>query len=118
MTTAVRMGSMVSTAIVFSSTGGALYSDVETLPTPEEFAKNPESPYGNAKFSVELYMGYYARVHGLQTVALRYGNVYGPRQDSHGEAGVVSIFCEEERVAACIAVEFRMFLLMLCVSLL
>lgn len=91
---AVRASGKTSTRFVFSSTGGALYGDVETLPTPEEFAKNPESPYGNAKFSVELYMGYYARVHGLQTVALRYGNVYGPRQDSHGEAGVVSIFCE------------------------
>lgn len=82
------------TRFVFASTGGALYGDVELLPTPESFRKDPQSPYGNAKLSVELYLGYYARVHGLDTVALRYGNVYGPRQDSHGEAGVVSIFCE------------------------
>ena len=91
---AIRTSGKLDTRFVFSSTGGALYGDVETLPTPEDFAKNPESPYGNAKFSVELYMRYYASVHGLQTVALRYGNVYGPRQDSHGEAGVVAIFCE------------------------
>lgn len=91
---AVRASRNKSTRFVFSSTGGALYGDVDTLPTPEEFAKDPQSPYGNAKLAVEHYMGYYARVHGLDTVALRYGNVYGPRQDAHGEAGVVAIFCE------------------------
>jgi UDP-glucose 4-epimerase len=91
---AVRQSGKKSTRFIFSSTGGALYGDVETIPTPESFPKDPQSPYGNAKLSVELYLGYYARVHGLDTVALRYGNVYGPRQDSHGEAGVVAIFCE------------------------
>ena len=91
---AMRGSGKTTTRFIFSSTGGALYGDVETLPTPESFAKDPQSPYGNAKLSVELYLGYYARVHGLDTVALRYGNVYGPRQDSHGEAGVVAIFCE------------------------
>jgi UDP-glucose 4-epimerase len=91
---AMRQSGKKTTRFVFSSTGGALYGDVDTLPTPESFAKDPQSPYGNAKLSVELYLGYYARVHGLDTVALRYGNVYGPRQDSHGEAGVVAIFCE------------------------
>jgi len=91
---AVRQSGKKSTRFIFSSTGGALYGDVEMLPTPESFSKDPQSPYGNAKLSVELYLGYYARVHGLDTVALRYGNVYGPRQDSHGEAGVVAIFCE------------------------
>ena len=91
---AMRQSGKKSTRFIFSSTGGALYGDVETLPTPETFPKDPQSPYGNAKLSVELYLGYYARVHGLDTVALRYGNVYGPRQDSHGEAGVVAIFCE------------------------
>ena len=91
---AMRQSGKKSTRFIFSSTGGALYGDVETIPTPESFAKDPQSPYGNAKLSVELYLGYYARVHGLDTVALRYGNVYGPRQDSHGEAGVVAIFCE------------------------
>ena len=91
---AIRQGGNRSTRFVFSSTGGALYGDVETIPTPEEFPKDPLSPYGNAKLSVEHYMAYYAQVHGLDTVSLRYGNVYGPRQDSHGEAGVVAIFCE------------------------
>ncbi len=91
---AMRKSGKKSTRFIFSSTGGALYGDVETVPTPESFPKDPQSPYGNAKLSVELYLGYYARVHGLDTVALRYGNVYGPRQDSHGEAGVVAIFCE------------------------
>ena len=91
---AMRQSGKASTRFIFSSTGGALYGDVETIPTPESFPKDPQSPYGNAKLSVELYLGYYARVHGLDTVALRYGNVYGPRQDSHGEAGVVAIFCE------------------------
>lgn len=91
---AVRASGKTSTRFVFSSTGGALYGDMVTLPTPEASAKDPQSPYGNAKLSVEYYLGYFARVHGLNTVALRYGNVYGPRQDAHGEAGVVAIFCE------------------------
>lgn len=81
------------TRFVFSSTGGAIYGDFVSLPTVEDMPKDPESPYGIAKLSVEYYMGYYARVHGLDTVALRYSNVYGPRQDPHGEAGVVAIFC-------------------------
>jgi UDP-glucose 4-epimerase len=78
---------------VFASTGGALYGDFVTPPNDEPFAKDPESPYGIAKLSVEYYMAYFARQHGLECVALRYGNVYGPRQDPHGEAGVVAIFC-------------------------
>jgi len=82
-----------ATRFVFSSTGGALYGDHTVPPNAETFAKDPESPYAIAKLSVELYLAYYARVHGLDTVALRYGNVYGPRQDPHGEAGVVAIFC-------------------------
>ena len=80
------------TRVVFSSTGGAIYGDFVTPPNDETFAKDPESPYAIAKLSVELYLAYYARVHGLDAVALRYGNVYGPRQDPHGEAGVVAIF--------------------------
>ncbi|NUQ22276.1 MAG: NAD-dependent epimerase/dehydratase family protein [Gemmatimonadaceae bacterium] len=80
------------TRVVFSSTGGAIYGDFTTPPNVETFAKDPESPYGIAKLSVELYMAYYGRIHGLTTTALRYGNVYGPRQDPHGEAGVVAIF--------------------------
>ena len=81
------------TRVVFSSTGGAIYGDFDAPPSAEPFAKDPEAPYGIAKLSVEYYLAYYARVHGLDTVALRYGNVYGPRQDPHGEAGVVAIFC-------------------------
>jgi UDP-glucose 4-epimerase len=83
-----------ATRFVFSSTGGAVYGDLVEPPTSEEESKDPQSPYGTAKFSVELYMGYFARVHGLDCVALRYSNVYGPRQDPHGEAGVVAIFCD------------------------
>ena len=79
---------------VFSSTGGALYGDFVEPPNVETYAKDPESPYGIAKLSVELYMAYFARQHGMDCVALRYGNVYGPRQDPHGEAGVVAIFCD------------------------
>ncbi len=79
---------------VFSSTGGAIYGDFVTPPNVEEYPKDPESPYGIAKLSAEYYMAYYARVHGLDTVALRYANVYGPRQNPHGEAGVVAIFCD------------------------
>ena len=81
------------TRFIFSSTGGALYGDFVTPPNVEDYPKDPESPYGIAKLSAELYLAYYARVHGVDTVALRYANVYGPRQDPHGEAGVVAIFC-------------------------
>lgn len=88
---AIRAGGM-KTRVVFSSTGGAIYGDFVTPPNDETFAKDPESPYAIAKYAVELYMAYYSRVHGLNAVALRYGNVYGPRQDPHGEAGVVAIF--------------------------
>jgi UDP-glucose 4-epimerase len=83
-----------ATRFIFSSTGGAVYGDLVPVPTSEETPKDPQSPYGTAKLSVELYMGYFARVHGLDCVALRYANVYGPRQDPHGEAGVVAIFCD------------------------
>jgi UDP-glucose 4-epimerase len=82
-----------ATRVVFSSTGGALYGDFDPPPSAETFAKDPEAPYGIAKLSVEYYLAYYGRVHKIDTVALRYGNVYGPRQDPHGEAGVVAIFC-------------------------
>jgi UDP-glucose 4-epimerase len=81
------------TRFVFASTGGALYGDFSALPNLEDSEKNPEAPYGIAKCSVEYYLAYYARVHGLDTVSVRFGNVYGPRQDPHGEAGVVAIFC-------------------------
>ena len=80
--------------VVFSSTGGAVYGDFVPPPSIETQAKDPESPYGIAKLSIEYYMAYYGRIHGLETVALRYSNVYGPRQNPEGEAGVVSIFCQ------------------------
>ena len=79
---------------VFSSTGGAVYGDFEDPPSDEAQPKDPESPYGIAKLATEYYMAYYGRVHRLDVVALRYANVYGPRQDPHGEAGVVAIFCQ------------------------
>ena len=82
-----------ATRVVFASTGGVIYGDRTTPPNVETFEKNPDSPYAIAKLSVELYQAYYARIHGLDTVALRFGNVFGPRQDPHGEAGVVAIFC-------------------------
>ena len=81
------------TRVVFSSTGGVIYGDQTTPPNVETFEKNPDSPYAIAKLSVELYLAYYSRIHRLDTVSLRFGNVYGPRQDPHGEAGVVAIFC-------------------------
>ena len=91
---AVRASSAARrTRIVFASTGGALYGDFVTPPSAEHFPKDPDSPYGISKLSVEHYLAYYGRIHGLNTVALRFGNVYGPRQDPHGEAGVVAIFC-------------------------
>ena len=80
------------TRVVFASTGGALYGDNTTPPNFEDTKKDPESPYAISKLSVEYYMAYYGRVHGLDTAATRFGNVYGPRQDPHGEAGVVAIF--------------------------
>lgn len=77
---------------VFSSTGGAIYGDTEQRPTPVGAECRPISPYGITKFAVEKYLYYYREVMGLSTFALRYGNVYGPRQNPHGEAGVVAIF--------------------------
>jgi UDP-glucose 4-epimerase len=89
---AVRASSP-GTRVVFASTGGAIYGDFTTPPNVETYEKDPESPYAVSKLAVELYLGYYGRVFGLQSAALRFGNVYGPRQDPHGEAGVVAIFC-------------------------
>ena len=81
------------TRVVFSSTGGAIYGDLATPPTVEITPKEPDSPYAITKLAVEHYLSYYTRIHGLDTVVIRFGNVYGPRQDPHGEAGVVAIFC-------------------------
>jgi UDP-glucose 4-epimerase len=78
---------------VYVSSGGVVYGEPEQRPTPETAPKLPESPYGVSKLTGEHYLYYYHRVHGMDYVALRYGNVFGPRQDPHGEAGVVAIFC-------------------------
>ena len=80
--------------VVFSSTGGAIYGEQDAYPAPESHPTRPVSPYGVSKASGELYLGYFRAQYGLQSVALRYANVYGPRQNPHGEAGVVAIFSE------------------------
>ncbi len=77
--------------VVFSSSGGAIYGEQEIYPAPESHVTRPLSPYGISKLCGEQYLSYYQRVSGLQIVSLRYANVYGPRQDPDGEAGVVSI---------------------------
>lgn len=79
--------------LVFASTGGAIYGDTDVVPTPESVECLPMSAYGQSKFCGERYLGLYQRLYGLSSVALRFGNVYGPRQDPHGEAGVIAIFC-------------------------
>ena len=79
------------TQIVFSSTGGALYGECER-PAPEDSPKQPLAPYGTSKLAGEEYLATYNRLHETRHVTLRFGNVYGPRQDPHGEAGVVAIF--------------------------
>ncbi len=80
--------------LVFASSGGAIYGDTETIPTPESHPQRPASNYGAAKAAAELYGNVYSQVYGIDFVALRYSNVYGPRQDPHSEAGVVAIFTE------------------------
>ena len=81
------------TRIVLSSTGGVIYGPCVTPPNHETAPKDPESPYAISKLAGEYYLAYYGRVHGVECLSLRLGNVYGPRQDPHGEAGVVAIFC-------------------------
>jgi UDP-glucose 4-epimerase len=80
---------------LFASTGGAIYGDPVEVPQSEDHPRMPLSPYGCAKLAVEHYLDYYREVHGLATVALRYANVYGPRQNAHGEAGVIAIFARK-----------------------
>jgi UDP-glucose 4-epimerase len=79
------------TQIVFASTGGAIYGECDG-PAPEDAPRRPFSPYGVSKLAAEEYLAAYNRLYGTSHVSLRYGNVYGPRQDPHGEAGVVAIF--------------------------
>ncbi|GAB4367087.1 MAG: SDR family oxidoreductase [Deltaproteobacteria bacterium] len=78
---------------LFASSGGAGYGEQERFPADEAHPIRPVSPYGVAKMAVELYLHYYRVQYGLDYTSLRYSNVYGPRQDPHGEAGVVAIFC-------------------------
>jgi UDP-glucose 4-epimerase len=79
--------------VVYSATGGAVYGEAEQVPTPEDAPAQPLAPYGMGKLSGEGYCALFTRLHGLSTVALRYANVYGPRQDPLGEGGVIAIFC-------------------------
>ena len=88
---AVRVGAK---RITFASSGGVLYGEA-TSPAPEETPPGPISPYGITKLAGELYLKFFCHDHGLEGVALRYSNVYGPRQNPHGEAGVVAIFCKK-----------------------
>jgi len=81
--------------VIFSSTGGAIYGDDAPLPAREEDRARPEAPYGIAKLAVEHYLHFYQREHGIIPIALRYANVFGPRQNGMGEAGVVAIFIEK-----------------------
>lgn len=81
--------------LIFSSTGGAIYSSDEDLPFTEVSLAKPSSPYGLAKLTVESYLEIMKSLYGLEYVALRYSNVYGPRQNAHGEAGVISIFIDK-----------------------
>jgi UDP-glucose 4-epimerase len=79
--------------VIFSSSGGAIYGEQEDLPTKEDAPLLPVSPYGVAKLATEAYLFFYKVQYGIDYLSLRFGNVYGPRQDPHGEAGVVAIFC-------------------------
>ena len=79
--------------VVYTSTGGAAYGDTEVLPTPEDHPARATSPYGVSKVAAERYLECWTGLTGGTTLALRLGNVYGPRQNPHGEAGVIAIFC-------------------------
>jgi UDP-glucose 4-epimerase len=89
---AVRYGTR---KVIFASSGGAIYGEQDVFPAPESHATRPLSPYGISKLTGEYYLAYYQRVSGIQYVSLRFSNVFGPRQDPYGEAGVVAIFCQK-----------------------
>lgn len=79
--------------IIFASSGGAIYGEQEAFPATESHPEQPVNPYGVAKLAVEKYLHFYRREYGIACVALRYANVYGPRQRPDGEGGVIAIFC-------------------------
>ena len=83
--------------VVNTSTGGAIYGDADTIPSPETTEPLPMAAYGQSKFCAERYLGWYGRLYEQSNVTLRLGNVYGPRQDPLGEAGVIAIFCGKLR---------------------
>lgn len=81
--------------IIFASSGGEIYGDASVIPTPESYEPSPISPYGVAKLAVEKYLNSYFKIHGISFASMRYGNVYGPRQNPNGEAGAVAIFASK-----------------------
>jgi UDP-glucose 4-epimerase len=81
--------------VIFSSTGGAIYGEQDYFPADEQHPLRPLSPYGITKLATEKYLYYYKAVYGINHVILRYANIYGPRQNPHGEAGVVAIFADK-----------------------
>lgn len=89
---AVRYGTR---KVIFASSGGAIYGEQDVFPAPESHPTRPLSPYGISKLTGECYLAYYQRISGIQYVSLRLSNVYGPRQDPYGEAGVVAIFTQK-----------------------
>jgi UDP-glucose 4-epimerase len=103
-TIALLEGARVAGArrVVLASTGGAIYGDAELIPTPETAEPRPLSPYAASKAAAESYCRLYSRLHGIEAFVLRLANVYGPRQDAGGEAGVIARFCAEETGVATI----------------
>jgi UDP-glucose 4-epimerase len=91
----LRTSNIKHPTFIFASTGGAIYGDAKKIPTPENYPANPISPYGISKLAVENYLKFYKENFGLKFISLRFSNVYGPRQDPKGEAGVVAIFIEK-----------------------
>ncbi len=81
--------------VIFSSSGGEIYGAAKVIPTSEQYSPRPLSPYGVGKLTIEKYLDAYFCLFGLPYIALRYGNIYGPRQNPNGEAGVVAIFCQK-----------------------
>ncbi|MCL6473243.1 MAG: NAD-dependent epimerase/dehydratase family protein [Firmicutes bacterium] len=80
--------------VIFASSGGAIYGEPKILPADESTPLDPLAPYATSKIAGDYYLRCYSNLHGLKYTSLRYGNVYGPRQDPHGEAGVIAIFCQ------------------------